>query len=415
MPELHRGRPLTRASSTSKVSQLSRELASESHRSQSTQLPRKHHGNDELRHRAIKNEQSRRSSAYLDTMHGNAPPNKNIPMVGDIGRGLSRSLHSHKLNRRWAPLHPDLSSSEQSTEDMSFPFKEKNVFASHSDTHHPSTDDRGSLHSPTRKADLSTTQTCENSGSLSLTENLNASWRLFGNSSKVSSHASMSTLVPMRRYEIDPISREREEDKTHPEEIEEERVLATGDAEDIETTTMLAIFDIAREIQNFQNLVGKTDRLAEQTNLNRTQQRLLDLKQQHEERDSLIIHQLTDYAMKIEHEALLSTWTLIRLRFSSHITAKSKSQPECFAGVLGSIRRFPVQSTGQDCVSREDKDRYLLNMWLDEMHNLFDSDPQANRRNSYDGDDIYQGKFNSFNMSHMALRALESRNENRQE
>lgn len=186
-----------------------------------------------------------------------------------------------------------------------------------------------------------------------------------------------------------------------------------GYAEEVNASSNLpTIFQIVQDIQDFQNLVTCTSQRRSIPAANRTQQRMLDLKQHQEEQEALVVTQLLDHAVKIQNEALLTAWTLIRLRFSNHIDEDLKSTLSCTAGVLGSIQRRPLRSQKNaepNLVRRGDKDEYLKEMWNTEFHEMFDGHLEPNTIIDYDEEDIYLGDRRKLNMSHMALRAHISR------
>lgn len=425
MADGNRGRTLVRASSANQVSQLPKSN-DVPQRSQSTQLPLTFNVQDELRQRAIRNEQVRHTSiTSLEAPRAVVPPHKNIPMLDENSstRTPNPHLHSHKSGNRWSQfsMNNSLKKPPQSSVEglgPHTPIKKKINISPLTQIKQPASassvlkggdysSERGSANSSGRTSNA-------HSNTLSLTERLlGHSWKLTGRTGKVSSHASMNTLVPMSRHDVELNTSEEEDDDEAGEEShgEVDRMLATGDAEDVDLTTSLTIFDIAKELQDFQNMVALPHH-QDPSGTNRTQQKVLDLKQYQEEQESLVVSHLLDHAVKIQNEALLSTWTLLRLRFSSHATGESNSNLRCSAGVLGSIQRKPIKETGTNQVKRSEKEEYLLNMWTNELHDMFDGYLKPTLIGGYD-EDIYQdtGAGQPFNMSHMALRALHSRSE----
>lgn len=419
MSESNRGRPLLRASSASKI-HAPKSTSDPFQRSQSTQLPHTPRPN-ELRHRAIRNEQIRHSStSALETPRAVVPPLKNIQMVQDAPFRTLNPPHSHKFGNRWAQFNlEEVQQRPKSAEDESVnnsvptPHKRRINIS-------PMTQLKPALHSQTSdsenspadrdQAEASDTYNSHPSNNSSITEKfLGQSWALLSRSGKVSSHASMNTLVPMPKSKIE-LNRGASDDV---EEIndridrDEDRQLATGDADDVETTDMLTIFEIAKEIQDFQDLVARQGKQKSE-GANRTTQRMLDLKQYQEEQDALVVSHLLDHAVKIQNEALLSTWTSIRLRFSSHVIGDSQSNLRCSAGVLGSIQRCPIRAKSHETnmVDASNKDEYLMNLWTEEFQETFDGRLRLTLISNDEGEDIYSGPSD---MSHMALRALQSR------
>lgn len=415
MTDFNRGRPLVRASSASKISQANKPNNLQQ-RSQSTQLPHTPRPGD-LLHRAIRNEQIRHSSTTaLEVPRAVAPPLKNIQMVQDAPfRALNPA--SHKLSNRWGQfnLHDvqeKAKAANSSTVDNGTPHKRRvNISPMTQFKPHARTPKSGI--SPADQGLVETSQSGHShpSSTLSFTEQvLDHSWKHMARSSKGGSHASMNTLVPMLRYDLDVNTSGEEEEPgaIDQENREEYRSLTTGDADDVEATDMLTIFDIAREIQNFQDLVARPKH-QESSGVNRTTQKMLDFKQYQEELDALAVSYLLDHAVKIQNEALLSTWTSIRLRFSSHVVSDSRSNLRCSAGVLGSIQRQPLKgigSTEASPVTRSEKDNFLNNMWAEELQEVFDGRLRLTLFGSYEDEDIYKG---AAEMSQVALHALQSR------
>lgn len=421
MSESNRGRSLLRASSASKI-HMPKSTGDPFQRSQSTQLPHTPRP-DELRHRAIRNEQIRHSStSALETPRAVAPPLKNIQMVQDAPfRTLNPPTHSHKFGNRWAQFNLEevqqrLKSAADESANSSVPAPHKRRI-----NISPMTQLKPALHSQASdsetspadgdQAEASNTYNSHPSNVSSITEKfLGQSWALLSRSGKVSSHASMNTLVPMpkSKIELNRDALDDEEEKINDRsDGEEDRQLATGDADDVETTDILTIFEIAKEIQDFQDLVARQGHQKFE-GANRTTQKMLDLKQYQEEQDALVVSHLLDHAVKIQNEALLSTWTSIRLRFSSHVIGDSDSNLRCSAGVLGSIQRCPprVKPHETNMVNASNKDEFLMNLWTEELQETFDGRLRLTLMSNDEGEDIYSGPSD---MSHMAMRALHSR------
>lgn len=420
MSESNRGRPLLRASSASKI-HTPKSISDPFQRSQSTQLPHTPRP-DELRHRAIRNEQIRHSStSALEPPRVVAPPLKNIQMVHDAPfRTLNPPTHSHKFGNRWAQFNleevqqrPTSATGDPADSSAPTPHKRRINIS-------PMTQLKPALQSQTSdsesspgdrdQAEASDAYHSHPSNVSSITEkSLGQSWALLSRSGKVSSHASMNTLVPMPKSKIELNRGANDDDEEINDRIDrdEDRQLATGDADDVETTDMLAIFEIAKEIQDFQDLVARQGNQKSE-GANRTTQKMLDLKQYQEEQDALVVSHLLDHAVKIQNEALLSTWTSIRLRFSSHVIGDSNSNLRCSAGVLGSIQRCPLRAKPHETnmVDASNKDEFLMNLWTEELQETFDGRLRLTLISNDEGEDIYSGPSD---MSHMALRALHSR------
>ncbi|QWU86732.1 hypothetical protein CA3LBN_000950 [Candidozyma haemuli] len=346
-------------------------------RSQSTQLPHTPRPN-ELRHRAIRNEQIRHSStSALETPRAVVPPLKNIQMVQDAPFRTLNPPHSHKFGNRWAQFNlEEVQQRPKSAEDESVnnsvptPHKRRINIS-------PMTQLKPALHSQTSdsenspadrdQAEASDTYNSHPSNNSSITEKFSGqSWASLSRSGKVSSHASMNTLVPMPKSKIE-LNRGASDDV---EEIndridrDEDRQLATGDADDVETTDMSTIFEIAKEIQDFQDLVARQGKQKSE-GANRTTQRMLDLKQYQEEQDASVVHVIGD----------------------------SQSNLRCSAGVLGSIQRCPIRAKSHETnmVDASNKDEYLMNLWTEEFQETFDGRLRSTSISNDEGEDIYSG------------------------
>ncbi|PSK79188.1 hypothetical protein CJJ07_000888 [Candidozyma auris] len=408
-----RGRPLVRASSTTTVHQLNKTVGKSPQRSHSTQLPHKPHGSGELLQKAIRNDQIKHSSTkILDASRSMAPPSKNIPMVIDNGppRALNPPSHSHRTNKRWDNFRIDYNPAESSGKVHQPQILKKPNVSPLTQIKQPSfhsqdiSTDRGSEETSV----VETPRIRSNASSLRSKSSFQSS-----RPTKTHSHASMNTLVPMPRYESESDTSGEEDEISSLEHIDSDRALATGDAEEVNASSNSpTIFQIVQDIQDFQNLVTCTSQRRSIPAANRTQQRMLDLKQHQEEQEASVVTQSLDHAVKIQNEALLTAWTSIRLRFSNHIDEDSKSTLSCTAGVLGSIQRRPLRSQKNaepNLVRRGDKDEYLKEMWNTEFHEMFDGHLEPNTIIDYDEEDIYSGDRRKLNMSHMASRAHISR------
>lgn len=108
----------------------------------------------------------------------------------------------------------------------------------------------------------------------------------------------------------------------------------------------------------------------------RVQQRVLqfrDLKD--EEVDSPIMkNDMMGVSVRLQHEELVSEWNSIRLRFSNYASENLKYlKVFTLAGVLGSLRRFPISSAKGGVVGKHNKDRFLADLWYGEHDALFGS------------------------------------------
>ncbi|KAM9927142.1 hypothetical protein OXX80_010373 [Metschnikowia pulcherrima] len=106
----------------------------------------------------------------------------------------------------------------------------------------------------------------------------------------------------------------------------------------------------------------------------RTNQKVLDMRTLlQEENGSISAQQGTtygssEYAVRIQHEAISSQWTQIRLRFSARPDYTNGSKTvTCHAGVLGSIKRheggFRKSRDRGSAVTKENVAAYLHEMW----------------------------------------------------
>lgn len=150
--------------------------------------------------------------------------------------------------------------------------------------------------------------------------------------------------------------------------------LDSDDLEDlIELTEETTVADVIQEIHDFQTSLVSRSSPQKETGANRTQQKLLDLKDlmSNDRAPYTQLSNLLDYSVKIQHEAILAEWTQIRLRFSGYVSNKSETDIVCLAGVLGFIQRLRGQYIGGNLlVTQETKDEYLLNMWELELQSF---------------------------------------------
>lgn len=230
-------------------------------------------------------------------------------------------------------------------------------------------------------------------------------------SDRRSDHNSMNSLVPVSRYasELDVSDDDdnlEDSDADTKKDGEDSHQLLTMDHGE-----PVSVLDIMKEINDFQTtLVDRTNASKDTFALTRTQQKLLDLKDlvsNEQGQQASPFKNLLDYSVKIQNEAILSEWTQIRLRFSSHATTKTNIC--CKAGVLGFVQRYKnlPMSSGELAVTEDEVSDYIQELWVDELLKFSDSQPRVTLATYEEEVDIY--KENSMLMSSLARSAMMSR------
>lgn len=218
--------------------------------------------------------------------------------------------------------------------------------------------------------------------------------------------------------------------------------------------------DILQEINDFQNdFVQKMNtpgtQATKNAGVNRTQQRVLDYRDLYEadgdsKSDSpsslMVFKNKTNaspfgdsfnYSIKIQHDTILSDYTLIRLRFGSTLSSDESKGMRSHTGVLGFVNRTTSLNNeykrskgkktegevpwyracssdipGESTVNFDNKEAYLRDLWSSELHSLLsnsppielpalESQPQADSDVSHEDMDIY-GKMHDGSISNMA-------------
>ncbi|EGW32641.1 uncharacterized protein SPAPADRAFT_61701 [Spathaspora passalidarum NRRL Y-27907] len=141
----------------------------------------------------------------------------------------------------------------------------------------------------------------------------------------------------------------------------------------VNTDSLAQILDEINEFHG--NFVDKNVNHSDVIGLNRTQQRILDYKQLYEY-EEVSKPGLSSYELKIQNETILSQYTSIRLRFSSHeIMSSKKHMVKTDTGVLGFVNRAKNFGLGSENknneVTLENKDMFLQKIWDDEYYNCF--------------------------------------------
>lgn len=231
-------------------------------------------------------------------------------------------------------------------------------------------------------------------------------------SDRRSDHNSMSSLVPVSRYisELD----------TSDEDDDDADTKNSKDADDSQHQALtmdqgepVSVLDIMNEINDFQTtLVERRSPQKENFTLSRTQQKLLDLKDlatYEQGQQGTTFKNLLDYAVKIQHEAILSEWTQLRLRFLSHATTKSETNVSCRAGVLGFVHRYKdvQRSVSPSSITEDEVSDYIQELWDDEFMKLVETPGRIALPTYDEGVDIY--KDNSMLMSSLARSVMLSR------
>lgn len=223
-----------------------------------------------------------------------------------------------------------------------------------------------------------------------------------------SDHNSMHSLVPTSRY-VSALS--DEETEMDDSETENKDGDDSNQILSIEQGEAQSVLDIMKEINDFQTtLVDRTPARKDNFALTRTQQKLLDLKDlvaTEQGPHASTFKSLLDYAVKIQHEAILSEWTQIRLRFSSHATTKKNIS--CGAGVLGFVQRYQnlPSSTDQLAVPEDEVSDYIQELWADELLKISETPPRVTLPTYDEEVDIY--KEHSMPMSSLARNVMMSR------
>lgn len=215
---------------------------------------------------------------------------------------------------------------------------------------------------------------------------------------------------PLLKYASEPDS---SDDYDEDDDDGQDEHLSLLDPEFFDTDGTSSLSALAQEILVFQkSLVGS----APHVQPTRTQQRVLDLRDLlREETQSPTQPTLgnQNFMVRIQHDKILSEWTQIRLRFSSHM--HSKNMTRCSAGILGFVERYKArgwpEKTSSHTVTKETKDEYLASMWqsgflvkkdvLEELRDIY-----KEQRDIYkEQRDIYKESA-AFDMSSLAQTAM---------
>lgn len=392
-------------------------------------------GSSDLRHAAIRNGLLRTTSGttMIVTGQANHPSsqiNRNIPMVPNEPKT------TRNLGNRWAnftisqppqsekpqlsPQIQDLASTKPESREFTTAsvspltyVKESTTESSHTaattivlaNPSTPSTDNKfDNLHGDDAKLTSS-----RNSRASRFYHRMS----LLVNSTRKGEHNSMNSQVPMTRYtsELDTSDEEQDLDNTEPDK-DTDRDSNSRQETPIDLEEPVSVLDIMKEINDFQTtLVDRASPRKDNFTSTRTQQKLLDLKDliTAERGPAPGFSNLLDYSVKIQHEAILSEWTQIRLRFSSHITSRKGTNISCKAGVLGFVQRYKNQSclTESLPMTEDNVNDYIREMWNEELLRLTES-PMRIALPTYDeGVDIY--KENETSMSSLARTVMLSR------
>lgn len=384
------------------------------------QTPKLRNDSAGLRQAALRNGILRSTSgttvaSIVQPGHGAANHNKNIPMVAHDPKPV------RNLSNRWANFsinqgpkeEPDLAIpvQEQAEEESRPPAKASISPLTYVQTNTaplsqttvttfpatpvtPSTDNKfGDLTADEAKLVASrTTRASRYYSRLSLLVN-----------DRKSDHNSMSLLVPMSRYasELDTSDDEHDTEHDHhnSETGDSERDSAALPSSALDLDEPVSVLDIMKEVNEFQTLVDRNSPQKTHFVSTRTQQKLLDLKELiAEERGPPTrgFMNSLDYLVKIQHEAIISEWTQIRLRFASHLASKSGTNISCKAGVLGFVERYRDQDIAKNQdgfgspVTRDNVGDYLGELWAEELRRLTETPPRI-ALPTYDEDvDVYK-------------------------
>lgn len=210
-------------------------------------------------------------------------------------------------------------------------------------------------------------------------------------------HNLMSSLVPMSRYasELDTSDDETENENTTSELGGGEDLSALPSSQ-LDLSEPVSVLDFMKEVNDFLSLVDRGSLPNTKITSTRTQQKLLDLKELiNEEKVPKLRGFLNslDYSVKIQHEAIMSEWTQIRLRFASHLAPNSGTNTQCKAGVLGFVDRYKNVDLVENPSSPITKDNvgdFLAEVWADELRRLMETPPRV-ALPTYDEDvDVYK-------------------------
>lgn len=422
LPYEDRGRSMIRARSTTSIATdkgrpqnvvLNPQRAVSVHHS--GQTPRIREGSTVLRQAALRNGLLRSSSGnniHITNQVNHPGPtlNKNIPMVSHEPRD-PRAPH---LKNRWAqfsinqPKEPKESRSPPATQDLIAVVHK--VPETNKGSVSPLTFVKNSTGDslPTAATTMTatpTTPTTENKfGDLhgeetKLTDSRSTrASRPFHRMSALmsggrSDHNSMHSLVPASRF-VSTLDGSDEETEMDDSETENKDGDDSNHIPSIEHGEAQSVIDIMKEINDFQTtLVDRTPARKDNFALTRTQQKLLDLKDlvtTEQGPHAATFKSLLDYAVKIQHEAILSEWTQIRLRFSSHATTRKNIS--CGAGVLGFVQRYQnlPGSTDQLAVKEDEVSDYIQKLWADELLKISETPPRVTLPTYDEGVDIYK-------------------------
>ncbi|OBA23304.1 hypothetical protein METBIDRAFT_29812 [Metschnikowia bicuspidata var. bicuspidata NRRL YB-4993] len=364
---------------------------------------------EDLRQTALRNGLTRVNSASRVDGFTNSgrshmtPKNRNIPMVAApvVGRISDNRWGTYSLNQ---PINNVLVPTNES---ISEPHEDLNVAQKASispltQIHRPtgkthSFDQAGIEINESKRGDLRSEKTSRGSSRSSLRD-FHPRERSVGRfPDKKSNHNSMFSLVPMglSDSEAEVCGDERalliEADKSedlealYEENYEEAYLQIPGLADATSVLDFMKGHEKAQETKQSIDAVSIGSSLDRPTT--RTHQKLLDMKllRLRQEAASAAstatlamggLRNLPEYAVKIQHESVVSQWTQIRLRFSSHPenTEGRRTNIACRAGVLGSIKRNEAElamkaGDRRALESRITKDNvasYLHEMWHDQ-------------------------------------------------
>lgn len=197
-------------------------------------------------------------------------------------------------------------------------------------------------------------------------------------------HNLMSSLVPMSRYasELDTSDEETESDNTNSELGRGEDLSALPSSQ-LDLSEPVSVLDFMKEVNDFLSLVDRGSLQNTKMTFTRTQQKLLDLKELiNEEKAQKLRGFLNslDYSVKIQHEAIMSEWTQIRLRFASHLAPNSGTNIQCKAGVLGFVDRYKnvdLVENASSPITKNNVGDFLAELWADELCRLMESPPRV--------------------------------------
>lgn len=440
-----RGRSLARASSTTSIHsghQLRLSLPPKQPRAVSVQhngpVPVIRHGSADLRQTAIRNGLLRTASntsvnGFNQPGHPAPAINKNIPMIS------KEPKPARNLGQRWAnfsivqPLEAEEQPSppvqdEIPADETGRDFNKASVSPltyvknAAPSTSTPSTSMLATPATPTtdnRFEDLlGSDAKLTTSSKTTRTSTLYHRMSLLISSVRNNDHTSMHSLLARYASELDTSDDDESSGEHDPDSDSEGPTLAGVDASNARLAIPLeiggteSILDVMKEVSDFQSaLIDRSSPRKEAIHSTRTQRKLLDFKDLmgDEKSPTPAFTNLLDYSLKIQHEAILSEWTQVRLRFSSHQVPSSASNLSCSAGVLGFVQRYKGHEWVHDIdqVLAENAASYLQEMWTSEQVSLVASPARALLPTFDEGVDVYSD--NSTSMSSLARSVMMAR------